>query len=182
MSLSKLKAGGTAPAITVAGLNGGVTDISRPGDSAEWRLVVIYRGRHCPLCTKYLNQLDGYVDRLASIGVDVAAVSGDSLEQLEEHLDRLDVSFPLYYGLSVDQMQTLGLYVSHPRSEQETDHPFAEPGLIVVNGDGNVHVVDLSNNPFVRPELEALVSGLEWIKNPDNNYPIRGTYEQSPGV
>lgn len=176
MSSSKIEAGGPVPPIRVEGLDGGVTDISRPGDDAEWRLVVVYRGRHCPLCTKYLNQLEGYLGRLASIGVDVAAVSGDSREQLEEHLDRLDVSFPLFHGLSAEQMQELGLYVSIPRSEQETDHPFAEPGLIVVNDEGNVHVVDLSNNPFVRPELEALVSGLEWIKDPKNNYPIRGTY------
>jgi hypothetical protein len=31
----------------------------------------------------------------------------------------------------------------------------------------------------VRPELEALVSGLEWIRHPENNHPIRGTYPQT---
>ncbi len=36
--------------------------------------------------------------------------------------------------------------------------------------------VDISNNPFVRPELSALVNGLRWIRNPDNNYPIRGMH------
>ena len=176
MSLSRLRAGEPVPAIEVAGLDGETRDITRPGADAEWRLVVIYRGRHCPLCTKYLNAIEGYLDRLGQIDVDVAAVSGDSRSQLEEHLQRLDVSFPLFHGLSIEQMQTLGLYISNPRSEQETDHPFPEPGLIVVNGDRQVHVVDLSNNPFVRPDLESLVAGLEWIKNPDNNYPIRGTY------
>jgi hypothetical protein len=74
-------------------------------------------------------------------------------------------------------MQTLGLYISNPRSDQETDHPFAEPGLFVINSDGDVQVVDLSNNPFVRPDLLTLVNGLKWIRNPDNNYPIRGTYK-----
>ena len=176
MSSTKIKASGPVPAITVPNRDGNTTDISIPGDSAEWRLIVVYRGRHCPLCTKYLNRLEGYLERLAAIGVDLVGVSGDSLAQLEDHLQRLDVSFPLYHGLTIEQMQALGLYISVPRSEQETDHPFAEPGLIVVNSEGNVHVVDISNNPFVRPELEALVSGLEWIKNPDNNYPIRGTY------
>ena len=63
------------------------------------------------------------------------------------------------------------------RSEQETDHNFAEPGLFVVNEHGNLHVVDISNNPFVRPELGALSRGLAWIRNPDNNYPIRGTLD-----
>ena len=110
------------------------------------------------------------------IGVEIAAVSADSKEQLESHLEKLKVSFPLYYGLTTDQMKALGVYVSVPRSEQETDHNFAEPGLFVINEDHQVQVVDISNNPFVRPELEALVSGLGWIRNPDNNYPIRGTW------
>ena len=34
---------------------------------------------------------------------------------------------------TVEQMQQLGVYISHPRSPQETDHPFAEPGLFVIN-------------------------------------------------
>jgi peroxiredoxin len=177
MSSTKIKAGGPVPAIAVRDMDGNTTDISIPGDGAEWRLIVVYRGRHCPLCTKYLNRLEGQLERLAAIGVDVVGVSGDSHAQLEDHLERLEVSFPLYHGLTINQMEALGLYISVPRSEQETDHLFAEPGLIVSNSEGNVHVVDISNNPFVRPELEVLVSGLEWIKNPDNNYPIRGTYE-----
>ena len=108
--------------------------------------------------------------------MDFVAVSGDSADQLKAHLDKLEVSFPFLYGLSIDQMNALGLYISHPRSEQETDHPFPEPGLFVINEKGQVQVVDISNNPFVRPALSQLVSGLSWIKNPENNYPIRGTY------
>ena len=72
-------------------------------------------------------------------------------------------------------MKDLGLYISHPRSPEETDHPFAEPGVFVINESGTVQVVDISNNPFVRPSLKSLVSGLGWIRS--NTYPIRGTYE-----
>ena len=103
-------------------------------------------------------------------------MSGDSREQLEQHLEQLDVNFPLFYGLTLEQMQDLGLYVSIPRSAKETDHNFAEPGLFVINSDGQLQVVDLSNNPFARPDLDVFVSGLEWIRSPDNNYPIRGTF------
>ncbi len=151
-------------------------NITNPRGDADWQLLVVYRGKHCPLCTKYLNQLEGHVDALKDIGVDVAAVSADSQAQLTEHSEKLNVSFPLYHGLTIEQMQQLGLYISHPRSPQETDHPFAEPGLFVINHRGQLQVVDISNNPFVRPELDALVSGLGWIRNPENDYPIRGTY------
>ncbi len=176
MMTPKLHAGADFPALPVHG-DDAVVDISTPAGVADWRMVVVYRGRHCPLCTKFLNNLTGFTDRLADIGIDLVAVSGDSREQLEEHRSRLDVNFPLYHGLTQAQMLELGLYVSIPRSEQETDHNFAEPGLFVINADGQVQVVDQSNNPFARPDLEVLVSGLEWIRKPENNYPIRGTYK-----
>lgn len=174
---TKIPAGAKFPPLPVRNADDETVDISKPQGDADWQLVVVYRGRHCPLCTKYLNALPEYRERLGAIGIDVAAVSADSKEQMESHLEKLDVNFPLHYGLTLEQMQTLGLYVSIPRSEKETDHLFAEPGLFVINAEGDVQVVDISNNPFVRPELGALVSGLEWIRNPENNYPIRGTYE-----
>ncbi|MEC8226936.1 MAG: thioredoxin peroxidase, partial [Pseudomonadota bacterium] len=31
--------------------------------------------------------------------------------------------------------------------------------------------------PFVRPDLATLVSGLNWIRDPKNNYPIRGMHK-----
>lgn len=176
MYTKKVQAGAKFPAIEVSAHDGAVRDITAPTGGADWMMVVVYRGRHCPLCTRYLNELEGHRDKLKEIGIDLAAVSGDSRQQLEEHLSRLEVSFPLYYGLSTAQMKTLGLYISHPRSPKETDHPFAEPGVFVINADGALQVVDISNNPFVRPSLESLVSGLAWIRNPDNNYPIRGTF------
>ena len=54
---------------------------------------------------------------------------------------------------------------------------FAEPGLFIINEKGQLQVIDISNGPFVRPELEVLLAGLGFIRNPDNNYPIRGTYQ-----
>ena len=114
---------------------------------------------------------------LHDIGVGIAAVSADSAEQLAEHRSRLSVDFPVYHGLTTAQMQALGLYISVPRSEQETDHDFAEPGLFVINMQGALQVVDICNNPFSRPDPETLVSGLECTHKPQNNYPVRGTWK-----
>lgn len=176
MYTNKLHAGSQFPDIRATLLSGESVVLAEPGNGADWKLVIVYRGRHCPLCTRYLNELEGHINDLKAIGVDTIAVSGDSRKQLESHLEKLDVDFPLAYGLTQEQMQQLGLYISVPRSEQETDHNFSEPGLFVVNQDGNVQVVDISNNPFVRPNLESFVSGIKWIRDPNNNYPIRGTF------
>ena len=173
---NKIKAGDKFPHIQLQERDGKSHELAQPLHGADWKMVVVYRGRHCPMCTKFLNKLEAYKERLLAIGIDLIAVSGDSPAQVERHLEKLNLSFPIVHSLSIEQMQALGLYISHPRSEQETDHPFAEPGLFVINDKGQVQVVELSNNPFARPELEVLVGGLEWICKPENNYPIRGTY------
>lgn len=175
--MSKLKAGDPFPHLQVKLLDDSEVVLGRPLGGLPWQAIFVYRGKHCPLCTKYLNELETFKTAFTDGGIEILAVSSDSKAQLQEHLKSLSISFPIAYGLSQEQMQQLGLYISPPRSEQETDHNFSEPGLFVVNEKGNLHVVDLSNNPFVRPELGALSHGLAWIRDPDNNYPIRGTFD-----
>ncbi|MCA0892555.1 redoxin family protein [Microbulbifer agarilyticus] len=172
---TKLRAGDTFPSLEAVKLDGSSVTLGKPQGGATWQAVFVYRGKHCPLCTKYLNELETFKQAFQDADVDILAVSADSKEQLEQHLEKVQVSFPVAYGLTEEQMKALGLYISIPRSEQETDHNFSEPGLFVVNEEGNLHVVDISNNPFVRPELGALTRGLAWIRDPDNHYPIRGT-------
>jgi hypothetical protein len=66
------------------------------------------------------------------------------------------------------------LYVSEPRSPQETDRPFAEPGLFVINPEGRVQILDISNAPFARPDLAGILRGVKFVM--DKGYPIRGTH------
>ena len=173
----KIEAGSQFPKIVARGLDENEIDIGIPRENTDWKIVVVYRGGHCPRCTRYLNQLEGCRQSLLELQIDLVAVSADNKSQLETHMENLHIRYPIYYGLTIEQMQELGLYISVPRSEKETDHPFAEPGLFVINEKNEVQVVDISNGSFVRPELEALVSGLRFIRDPENNYPIRGTYE-----
>lgn len=174
----KLQAGKQFPNITVEKLSGGEIKLGQPMRNATWQMIVVYRGKHCPLCTKYLTQLQSLDESFLNAGVDTIIVSADNRDKAQKHIvDDLNLTFEVGFDLSIEQMQTLGLYVSHPRSPTETDKPFSEPGIFVVNENSLLHVVDISNNPFVRPELEQLLSGIKWIRDPKNNYPIRGTFE-----
>ncbi|NLS14069.1 redoxin family protein [Vibrio sp. SM6] len=173
----KLKAGDVFPSLMATLLDSSTVVLGRPDGKATWQAVFVYRGKHCPLCTEYLNEIERFLPAFEAAGVGVIAVSADAEHQLAEHMDKLNVSFPIAYGLTEDELKTLGVYISTPRSELETDHNFAEPALFVVNDEGNLHVVDLSNNPYVRPELNALTRGLAWIRDPNNHYPIRGTLD-----
>ncbi|MGF1759330.1 redoxin domain-containing protein [Photobacterium sagamiensis] len=176
MQHKALAAGQPFPQLSVNTIDGEQVVLGVPKSGFDWQLVVVYRGAHCPLCTRYLNQLNERMHDLHKLGIDVVAVSGDSLAKAKRQLADVNPSYPVGFGLTIEQMQLLGLYVSEPRSPQETDAPFAEPGLFVINEQGLIQVLDISNAPFARPDLDALLMGLEFIKNPENNYPIRGTY------
>ena len=52
MQTSKLHAGTVFPDLAVRNLHGDLVDISKPSEGADWQMVIVYRGQHCPLCTK----------------------------------------------------------------------------------------------------------------------------------
>ena len=58
-------------------------DLSVGGTKENWTLFVVYRGKHCPRCKKYLNILDGMRDQWADAGFDIAVVSADTAEKAE---------------------------------------------------------------------------------------------------
>lgn len=165
----KISAGSAMPAISVPKLGGGELDL---GGNGAWRMVIVYRGKHCPICKRYLSGIDALQGEIDDLGLEVVAVSGDSEEQAQAVADETGVKIPVGYGLTRAQMQQLGLYVSTPRPN-ETDHEFPEPGMFVVNDQGQVQIVDISNAPFARPEIASILRGIRFIQ--EKGYPIRGT-------
>ncbi|WP_394199309.1 peroxiredoxin-like family protein [Litoreibacter albidus] len=175
MTNPKLTAGGKFPDITLPTLGGGTANLTATTNDSNWKLILVYRGKHCPLCTKQLKELKDYIADFKEAGVDVIAVSGDDKEKATAQLAEIEPNYDVAYDLSIEQMQSLGLYISDPRSPQETDHPFAEPALFVVNADGHAQFINIANAPFLRPDFKSVLSGIGFVRNPDNNYPIRGT-------
>ena len=176
MTSTKLKAGDPFPKFMLPAVRGGNIKVGEPQGGNDWQMVVVYRGKHCPICARYLAKLDQLQSKIFDLKVDVLAVSGDPQEKAERQVKEGHLTMPVAYDLSLDHMRELGLYISHPRSPEETDRPFPEPGLYIVNDRGQAQVIDISNAPFARPELEMVLHGLEYIRDPEENYPIRGTY------
>jgi len=172
--MTKMTPGESFPKQTVARLGGDTLELGKPQGGRDWQMVVVYRGLHCPICKKYLAELEELQSQFHAEGVDVIAVSGDPQNKAQTMVDDNSLSFPVGYDLSIAQMQTLGLYISDPRSPKETDRPFPEPGLFVVNEKGNVQIVDISNAPFARPGLSGVLNGIKFIRG--NDYPVRGTH------
>jgi len=120
-----------------------------------------------------LDTLDGLLEAFAKAGVVISAISADPEEKVAADHAEFGWRLRLGDGLSVMQMKQLGLYISEPRSAQETDRPFAEPGLFLINPEGQVQLLDISNAPFTRPDLAGIARGAKRIQ--EMNYPIRGT-------
>lgn len=173
--MTMLQAGQPFPKQEVAKQGGGTLTLGAPRGECDWQLVVVYRGLHCPICKSYLKTLEKLQKDFYEIGVDVVAVSGDPEGKAKDMAEEQGLTMAIGYDLSLEQMAALGTYISDPRSPQETDRPFAEPATFVINGDGGTHIVDVSNAPFSRPDLDGLLRGLQFIRK--NDYPVRGTHK-----
>jgi peroxiredoxin len=157
--------------MTFAKLGGG--DITVGGPKDNWTLLVVYRGKHCPRCKKYLNILDAMGSDWENAGFDVVVVSADTEEKAKTDQAEFGWNFELAYDLNEEQMETLGLYITDPLSDAESDRRFAEPGTYVLRADGSLIVVSLSNGPAARPDLAELFDGM--VFNKTNARPARGT-------
>ncbi|WP_411825935.1 peroxiredoxin-like family protein [Luteolibacter sp. AS25] len=171
----KLISGGTLPAITLSTVNDGEVTLGSVKKQGNWQIVTIYRGLHCPVCHEYLTRMEELKDDFTKLDVELLTVSGDPLEKAQKMVEEHNLTIPVAYDLSIAQMKELGLYISEPRSKEETDRPFAEPATYALNADGKLQLIEISNTPFNRADLSELVESVEWIK--ENDYPIRGTYE-----
>lgn len=138
-----------------------------------WRMLVVYRGQHCPLCRRYLDGLQQSLGEYEEGGILVAALSADPKERAEAQVREHGWAFPVGYGLKPEEMRQLGLFVSAPRSPEENDRHFAEPGVFVLNPTNQLQIIDVSNAPFARPDLRTLLSGIMFVAR--NDYPVRGT-------
>ncbi|CAK0783480.1 hypothetical protein CVIRNUC_006679 [Coccomyxa viridis] len=161
----KLIPGKPLPHIVLNTVQGGKIELGAP--TGRWQLIVVYRGKHCPVSKNYLASLQQIYYELDELGAEVIAVSGDGRERAESFLESLkattdtkEVSFKIAYGLPLAEMLRWGLYISEPRNIRETDQPFPEPALFLLNPDGEVVIIDYSNSPFARPDLRILVEGM----------------------
>lgn len=138
----------------------------------RWTILFVYRGRHCPRCKRFLNKLNESLSAWVEV-MDVVVVSADTQEKALADKEEFGWEFDLCYGLTETQMRSLGLYVSEPLSEAETTGLFSEPGAFGIRPDGTLMLVDISNGPAARPDLDELLDGMKF--NIEKNRPTRGT-------
>lgn len=142
-------------------------------------LVVFYRGLHCPICAKYLTELDTLIPEFNKRGLNVIAVSSDNEERAIAMADKLNAEhLEIAYDLTLEKAKEWGLYISASRGKTslgiEEPALFSEPGLFLVSPDQSLYFGSVNTMPFIRPNFAELVGALDFIIA--NNYPARGEY------
>jgi peroxiredoxin len=164
------------PALEVATLDGGTWSLA-DRTPENFTMVVFYRGLHCPICGRYLRDLDRKVEEFAKRGVEVIIVSNDGEErarqaQTDWELQNLTVG----YGLDLETARSWGLYVSSGigKTSVGVEEPelFSEPGTFMVRPDGTLYFGTVQTMPFARPNFSEILQAVEFVLAKD--YPARG--------
>lgn len=143
----------------------------------RFTLIAFYRGLHCPICSRYLADLEKHLGDLEERGTGAITISSDGEERARQaqrdwELDKLTIG----YGLSLDKAREWGLFISSGigKSSVGIEEPelFSEPGLFLVRGDGTLYFSSVQTMPFARPRFADIVGALDVVIKRD--YPARG--------
>lgn len=137
-------------------------------------MLVFYRGKHCPICKSYLQELGGRLDDFTQRGVNVFSISMDDADRAQvAHEEWETHDLPIAHSLNEETARKWGLYISEKRADSDEPDKFSEPGLFLIKPDMTLHFAVVQNAPFTRPSLDELIKGIDHTLN--NGYPTRGT-------
>lgn len=166
------------PNVLVETLDGNGFDL-HAAQPKTFSLIAFYRGLHCPVCAKYLMELERLAPDFAERGVESIAISCDSRERAEAMATKVRArSLRFGFGLALDVARDWGLYLSTSRGTTsigiEEPDLFAEPGLFIVRPDNTLYYGAVQTMPFARPLFSELLDAVDFVLK--NNYPARGEY------
>jgi peroxiredoxin len=142
-------------------------------------LLVFYRGLHCPLCAKYLLELERLAPEFAAKGVNIVAISSDDQERGQKMAEKIQAKGVKFaYGLALPVARSWGLYISQSKGQTsigiEEPAKFIEPAVYLVKPDGTLYYGAVQTMPFARPQFQDLLGAVGFAL--DKNYPARGEY------
>nr|WP_299339213.1 peroxiredoxin-like family protein [Allomuricauda sp.] len=161
----------TAPDLSFPLLNGNPWKLAEQTPE-QFTLLVFYRGLHCPICKKYLQQLQELLPEFDERGVNVVAVSMDTEKRARLSRQKWELpNLTLGYNLGEEAAREWSLYLSKGVKDGEPSI-FSEPGLFLIDNQNKVYYSAINSNPWGRPYLPTFVKAVDYIIK--SNYPARG--------
>lgn len=138
----------------------------------NFTLLIVYRGHHCPLCKRQLQEYDRFAGDFAKLGVELFAVSSNDRELAERAVREWEIeNLSVGYGLSLEEAKDWGMFVSSAAKDTEPAQ-FTEPGLFIIRPDRTLYASSIQTMPFSRAAARQLLGTLEFVIEKD--YPARG--------
>ena len=178
MKIQSLMPRESVPALDIPLMNGGRFILGAPA-AESFDMLVFYRGLHCPICAKYLLELERLAPEFASRGVRITAISSDDEDRGRQMADKVKASAVKFaYGLGLTTAREWGLYISAGRGKTsigiEEPALFSEPAVYLVRPDGTLYYGAVQTMPFARPPFQDLLGAIDFAIAKD--YPARGEY------
>ncbi|TYC14230.1 AhpC/TSA family protein [Bizionia gelidisalsuginis] len=137
----------------------------------NFTMLLFYRGKHCPVCKKQLEELQSSLSKFTERGINVVAISSDTEEVAKQTHKEWDIKdIPLGFGFPIEEARKWGLFISKG-IKKEPEH-FTEPGLFILTPESTVYWESIQSMPFGRPEFKDVLNGIDYILKAD--YPARG--------
>jgi peroxiredoxin len=138
----------------------------------NFSMIIFYRGIHCPVCKKYLEELNTKIDEFRDKGVDVICISSNDQELAQKTVEDWDVDeLNIGYDFSIDEGRKWGLFISEKEKDSEPE-VFVEPALFLVRPDNTLYSASIQSMPFARPKFDELLKSISFVVKED--YPARG--------
>ncbi|GAB3427530.1 AhpC/TSA family protein [Massilia solisilvae] len=146
----------------------------------RFTLICFYRGLHCPICLKYLRDLEALVPEFEGRGTKVIAISSDTAERAQEMARKVGAgNLRFGHSLPLPVARKWGLYMSTSRGKSsiniEEPALFSEPGVFLVRPDGTLYYGAVQTMPFARPVFSELLQAIDFAITKE--YPARGEYD-----
>ncbi|MEY2805051.1 MAG: hypothetical protein RL657_2387 [Pseudomonadota bacterium] len=153
--------------------------VSGQNPGQRFDLLVFYRGLHCPICAKYLLELERLGAEFAQRGVRLVAISSDGPERAQAMAEKVQArAIEFAHGLDLSLARRWGLYISTSKGKTsiglEEPALFSEPGVFLVKPDQTLYYGSTQTMPFARPSFGDLLAAVDFAIQKD--YPARGEY------
>lgn len=147
-------------------------DLDKQDEAKPWRLIVVYRGLHCPLCKQQLTELSERLRDFVDAGcVLVAATMEEKPRADKAHADWGLGDLPVAYALNDTLVRDLGVFVSEAVNDDEPTR-FAEPAMLLFKHT-TLHAAWIQSVPLARPAVDDVLGAISFMDEKD--YPPRGT-------
>lgn len=144
----------------------------RDNQPEHFTMLIFYRGIHCPVCKKYLEELNTKIEEFRDKGVNVICVSSNNEELAQKTVEEWDIDkLNIGYDFGIDEGRKWGLFISEGIKDSEPK-VFLEPALFLIRPDNTLYSASIQSMPFARPKFDELLKSISFVIKEE--YPARG--------